>query len=240
MVFSDDTGQSVAIERWGRLDVDRRDRYAKIAPAIVNGEALSVELEGGGEAIVVVLDGKADRLEVEDCITMEDLPLGSLLEYRFQEGDQAWLVSKVGIDSLEHYQGTKLESWKTLLLGVWQECLASFVRMLRAGPVLQLYDAEVFPEVEAERAEWRVIDGNGKTRSVPHPVHEMRRFDSKTRAYVSVDPRLKGAPTESEAEEFWAQILEEVRTITRDQVGVTFVDDCLSMDIDELKAKYIS
>jgi hypothetical protein len=239
MTFSDDAGQTVSVVRWGELDVERCARYAQITPEITNGVALSVELEKGGEAIVVVAEGKAEQLEVEDCITMEDLPLGSLLEYRFQEGEQTWLVSKIGLTAHSHYVGTKLESWKAMLLSVWQDCLASFIRMLQAGPMLQLFDSEVFPEVEAERAEWRIIDDNGRERKIPHPVHEMRRFDPATRAYVMVDSRLTGAPSEDEAEAFWSQVLEELKAATLDKVGADFIDDCLRMDVGELKAKYI-
>jgi hypothetical protein len=37
---------------------------------------------------------------------------------------------------------------------------------------------------------------------------------------------------------YWQEFLSELRKITSTKFGAEFIDDCLSMDVDAVKAKY--
>ena len=85
------------------------------------------------------------------------------------------------------------------------------------------------------------MDDKGKERAIPHPVAELRRYDAASESYVALDPTLDGAPTggSPESQELWTSLLADLKQLTAEQVGADFVDDCLAMDLGELKAKYI-
>ena len=64
--------------------------------------------------------------------------------------------------------------------------------------------AAIFPTPEEDKGQWEVQnEQTGKTTQIPHPVHALRVWNTATRSYDQLDPRLDGAP-KSEAElEAW-------------------------------------
>lgn len=229
-------GKKLSIQGWTHLAPERLALYTRSFSEYVGGVMVSIAT-AEGERIVHVCDGNARDVRVEDTISCEDLSPANLVEYKFETGD--FLVSKVGMDSLEMYRGMKFEAWQKMVLGMWKDCLASFVRLLKVGPICHMFDPMIFPEAPGGEREWQVVDVNGKVRHIPHPVREMRIYNAETKKYTKVDTRLTGAPQDADLDAFWEDLLKEVRETTATQVGPEFIDDCYKLDVDALKKKYI-
>lgn len=166
------------MQGWEPFSPTRLTLYARCFSEHASGVMVSVST-AEGERVVHVCDGVATDIRVDDSITCEELSPCDLVEYKFENGD--FLVSKVGVDALEMYRGMKFVAWKKMVLGMWKDCLASFVRLLKTGPICHMFDPMIFPEAPGEERKWQVIDSAGKVRAIPHPVREMRIYDAKAK-----------------------------------------------------------
>ena len=150
------------------------------------------------------------------------------------------MLSCVGIESLEGYRNSKFKIWEASMLNVFGGCAAAFLPELRRGFALNnLFDHNVFPSPPEERADWE-IDNNGKIVIRPRPVRGLRIWNSQTKQYDDVDPVMAGAPRPEETEVFWASFLDKLREELNPKYGENFIDDCLTKDLGDVKAKYFS
>lgn len=236
--FEDDMGNAVEVNGWTELDADRRRHYQTVCPDLAeDGMVVAVRTSDGHERIIRIKDGGAEDVRVDDVISCEELSPADLIQYKFEKG--GWMIASIGMDSLELYRGMQFENWKKMITSVWKECLASFIRLLKSGPICTMFDSTIFPEAEEEKKAWVVVDSNGKERGVPHPVVEMRKFNHESNTYETIDCRLAGAPEQKDLDTYWTNLLQELRQTTGPQVGEGFIDDCLQMELEDLQKKYI-
>jgi len=192
--------------------------------------------DAAAEKIVRIEGDKATEMLKEDVILLSDLTPSELVEYRFAGGD--WMTSCIGVDSMENYRSSKFGIWKNMALTIWKDCLSSFLRVLKGGPICNMFDDKMFPEAPGDERAWQVVDGNGKIRRVAHPVEAMRIYRPATNSYEVVDTRLDGAPAQDQAGAFWNALLQDIRAVTAAQVGADFVDEAFTLDEATWKAKY--
>jgi hypothetical protein len=57
----------------------------------------------------------------EDKIMFEEVPLSSLIEYRFAP-DAAWLLATISKESLVFYRSSKFQIWKEMLMKGGNNC----------------------------------------------------------------------------------------------------------------------
>lgn len=75
----------------------------------------------------------------DDKIMFEEVPLSSLIQYRFS-ADSPWLLAPISVESLVFYRSSKFEIWKDMLMKGGNGCLVSSVtfsvrlRMLLTQP----------------------------------------------------------------------------------------------------------
>jgi ubiquitin-conjugating enzyme E2 D/E len=225
------------VTSWKILDIDRHRRYCSQFPELSTGTAVSVSTEDPAEEKIVRIDGdKATEMLKEDVILLSDLTPSELVEYKFAGGD--WMTSCIGVDSLENYRSSKFGLWKHMALNIWKDCLSSFIRVLKGGPICHMFDDKMFPEAPGDEKAWQVVDAAGKIRRVAHPVEAMRIYRPATKSYEVVDTRLGGAPLDDQVASFWTSLLQEIRAVTAPQVGVDFLDDAQTLDEATWKAKY--
>jgi len=211
-----DDGEGGALTFVGNapLQPERRAIYAAAFPELADGEvAAALYANPAGEKseqIVHIHGGSATAVTRECAITLEDLPPGQLVEFRFT-ADGPWLLSKVCLGALEEYRRVKFGYWRDLMLH--PTCEAAFKRMLKMGLITRLYDDLAFPELPADRAQWEVIDEKtGNTVHLPHPVHELRIWDAAAGGYRPVAALLEGAPAEGAEAAYWTDFITQLET----------------------------
>lgn len=69
----------------------------------------------------------------EDKIMFEEVPLSSLIQYRFS-ADSAWLLSTISVESLVFYRSSKFEIWKEMLMKGGNGCLVRLHLLLLVTP----------------------------------------------------------------------------------------------------------
>lgn len=205
---------------------DRRKIYAGFYPALATGAAAAVLCSSddgpvqhivhqpdGGQATVVIIP--------EACkIMYEDLSPSQMVEYRFKDGD--WRLSWMGKEACTMYKGQKYEIWKKLLME--PSCEAALRRMLQTGLVNRLFDEGVLPTPPEDLSNWQVTDpSSGKLISIPHPVAELRIWDAAAEKYDVMSAVLDGAPSDSEVDKAWAEILDKLRA----DHGAEYIDGLL-------------
>jgi len=142
-------------------------------------------------------------------ITYEDLSPADCIEYAFAEAPEEWRMSQLSREALETYRGMKFEAWKGMLVN--PSCEAAFRRMLQIGMISQMYDPQVFPTPESQKAKYQVTDERtGKLIELPHPVKGLRVWDAGAQRYTDIEAQLTGAPSEADAAKWWEDFLGEL------------------------------
>ena len=98
----------------------------------------------------------------------------------------------------------------------------------------------IFSSPDSEKANWETKHKSKKV-SIPRPVGGLRVWDQSSGGYVSISPHMPGAPDNSnlaERQQFWDQFIGELRAALNPKYGEDFIDDCLNMDVSEVKLKY--
>jgi len=148
--------------------------------------------------VLLLLDSNcaapAESIMCEDAISMEALPVSSLVEYQFVKGGR-WLVCGCGRESIGYYKEQKFKVYEENVKALPVPCMKSLQRMLQNGPVNTLFDSSVFVTPPDELADWTVVnEDTGKEMMIPRPVFSLRAWDPEKRKYETVDHRLTGAP----------------------------------------------
>jgi hypothetical protein len=158
-----------------------------------------------------------------------------------ESGLGPWYVSNVGAETLESYIANKFGIWKSHMMNAFGGCAAAFLPELRRGYALSnLYDHMIFSSSDAEKSQWET-EHNGRMVPIPRPVAALRVWDSVVHEYKSVSPQMPGAPDNSnpvEREQYWIALLEELKSHLNPKYGPDFIQDCLSMNVPDVKAKY--
>lgn len=198
------------------LDPARKAIYAPVFPVIDGSEAV-VSVAGkcddaDVELVAAVLrEGTTFKLEVltSTCqILYDDLSPSQLVEYRFAE-DPTWRLSSIGDEALRDFKAHKFKAWKDLLLN--PTCEAQFRRMLQLGMVNKVFDKMIFVTPDELKANYTVVDDNGKQVDIPHPVSGLRVWSAADMAYTEISPILDGAPADEDAPAAWQRMLDEWR-----------------------------
>eukprot|EP00037_Helgoeca_nana_P009853 m.86440 g.86440 ORF g.86440 m.86440 type:complete len:264 (-) comp19847_c0_seq1:1673-2464(-) len=160
----------------------------------------------------------------EDKIMFEEVPLSSLIQYRFS-ADSAWLLSTISVESLVFYRSSKFEIWKEMLMKGGNGCLRAFKSMLRTGLITDIFDPMCLASPPDEVQDYKIEDPKkpGTFVDIPRPVSEIRVWDPATRGYSNVETRMEGAPPPGTEDKYWETLLVELRAFH----GVDVVDDAL-------------
>lgn len=191
-------------------------------------------------------DGTVELIFVDDAVSYEPISPLQLVEYCYaapssstsldEEGE--WIASCIGRECMDAYTSTKYNLWKDMFLKAFDGCAKAFLPEIKRGYAMtNVYDHMIFPYDPSESSSWEV-DHNGKIVKLPRPVRGLRIWNANEGAYDSISPRMAGAPDEAEMESAWKALLQELRGTLNPKYGDEFVDDCLSMSADEVKAKY--
>lgn len=148
------------------------------------------------------------------------------------------MTSCVGVDCLESYKASKFTIWQKNMETAFGGCAAAFLPEIKRGFALNhVYDHMIFPVDIEERAEYEA-EHRGKIVSIPRPVKMLRIWNSATGTYDEISPHMPGSPTEENKHEFWGGFLNTLREKLNPTYGDGFVDDCINLDPEEVKAKY--
>ena len=173
-------------------------------------------------------------------------------------------MSCLGTESLESYKASKFSFWCKNMMTAFDGCAAAFLPEVRRGHALcHMYDAAIFGSPLAEQAQWQTVHPKtGKTINIPRPVRAMRVWggpadsatidgtaaavatgsesssSSSSSRWTAISPVLPGAPAPAEQAAHWVGFLDELRAALNPKYGPDFIDDCLTMDKDEVKEKY--
>lgn len=194
-------------------------------------------------------DGTVELIFVDDAVSYEPLSPLQLVEYCYsapsssssdsssaQEGE--WIASCIGSECLESYTATKYSLWKSMFLKAFDGCAKAFLPEVKRGYAMtNVYDHMIFPYDPSEAPNWEV-DHNGKIVKLPRPVHGLRVWDSNSGSYKEISPIMAGAPSAAEMPSAWSSLLDELRESLNPKYGDNFVDDCLQLKEDDVKAKY--
>ena len=213
------------------LEEERVKMYGVLCPSVSSGEhVLAVECVKKEEEekeetikvekIIVIDGGEVDMVELEDKITMEDLPPSSLIEYTFYDNGP-WFLAPMSLLSLEGYRKTKFANWKNMIEN--PTCEAAFKRLLNIGLITNMFDHVAFPSPENEKKDWIVQDEHGKDVVIPRPVKGLRVWNVNNRKYKQVQAHLDGAPQSEEAQKYWNEMLDKFR----EQRGKDYIDNLL-------------
>eukprot|EP00038_Savillea_parva_P027110 m.57613 g.57613 ORF g.57613 m.57613 type:complete len:268 (-) comp7776_c0_seq2:1441-2244(-) len=161
----------------------------------------------------------------DDAIMFEEVPLSSLIQYRFSP-DKPWLLGSISVESLVFYRQSKFQIWKEMLMKGGNGCLRAFRSMLRTGLITDIFDPVCLASPPEEADDWKVEDPKkpGTFVDIPRSVHEIRVWDPETRAYTAVETRMEGAPAPGTEDKYWADLLDELRAFH----GAEVVDEALN------------
>eukprot|EP01064_Diplonema_japonicum_P003217 TRINITY_DN120_c4_g1_i1.p1 TRINITY_DN120_c4_g1~~TRINITY_DN120_c4_g1_i1.p1 ORF type:complete len:247 (+),score=74.56 TRINITY_DN120_c4_g1_i1:56-742(+) len=203
---------------------DRLQIYESVVNGISKGgEVKAVVCECYGDKVQhLVKDGKVVMVEEGCKIMLEDLSPSQMVEYRFKESPQ-WMLGWMSAEAAIGYRAQKFKTWKEMLDS--PNCEAAFKRLIQTGLVTKLYDTVALATPAEEADKWVVTnEETGKKIDIPHPVSEMRIWDAEAGAYKELSPHLDGAPSDAEADAYWAKLLDE----QREKHGAEFVDKMLA------------
>lgn len=220
--------ESMTYQSHRLLELERRHAMAIAFPEIGVMEDSVVAViakDDKGESrefIAIMKDGIAS-LVVGSCqILFEDMSPSECVEYNFAEEPAAWASALISCEALETYRGMKFEAWKKMLLE--PTCEAQFRRMLQIGPVIRLYDPQIFPTPDSLKSSYQVTDEkNGRQIQLPHPVASLRIWNAAKQCYDAIDPQLKGAPSEAEKSAWWTNTIKELKGKHGDEYVSSFL-----------------
>jgi ubiquitin-conjugating enzyme E2 D/E len=224
--------------KWELLEADRRARYAaRVFPSLKRGSALKVSTsDAAEEKIVSIVSNRATEVLGCDSVSLEDVTPCQLVEYRFSDTD--WMVARISVESLEYYRVVRFAIWHKMAMNMWRDCISSFKRIVRGGPICHMFDNDIFLEADGEEKKWQVVDKYGKVRLIPHPVAGLRVWRPETQSYEAIDTRLTGAPSDEELQTYWQGMLAELEKVTFNELGGDFMGDCNTLSEEDLLKKY--
>lgn len=152
--------------------------------------------------------GNAQDLKLECQVSLVEYSPSQLVEYTFNETGP-WYLSPMSLPSLEEYRKTKFETWKHMI--EHPDCEAAFKRLLNIGLINKMFDNIAFPSPENEKHLYEVKDDNGKTVTIPRPVHTLRIWNASKKTYDKVESHLEGAPIDNEVQKYWNDMLKTFR-----------------------------
>ena len=181
----------------------------------------SVQLEIN-EFIVAAMASQFELeiLEIEDERMLDDVSPSKLVEYRFSP-DSEWFLSNGTLESVEAYRKISFKYWKRHIEHPFNA--NTFRRYLQRGITTKLHDRVVFPMPENEISDWIYLDDYGKNVYRPREIYECRVWCCKQRCYVSVDIQLEGAPNDNEKENYWNNMLNNMKELR----GHDYINDIL-------------
>lgn len=192
---------------------------------------------------------KATFLFLEDIITCECLSPLQLVQYNYTRADGSltpWMVCASGETAVNYYRSQKFMVWQEQMKEAFGKCIAAFYPEINRGYAMtHLFDFKSFPFVanDDEDNSRFTVEYNGKNIHVPRPINAMRIWanasgDSEEK-YTSLSCVMDGAPTEETKAQFWKDFVDSLRTHFSSVFGPDFIDDCLSMSMLDVKAKYL-
>jgi len=237
--LKDEDENSFAMVSCCGLDPARAAIYASIEPDVFAADkvpnlysisaAASEDPSTVVKEFIVSVEGGAATVITRDCeITCAQLSHSEMIEYRFEDPCPEWKLAPVSQDALQAYIDSKFLAWKKQLDN--PSCEAEFRRMLQNGLVSRIYDRVMFITPDALKSKYEVVDekNNNKIIHLPHPVQELRVWSAAENAgqggYVSMNPHLKGAPSEAEEASYWEGILKAFR----DERGAEYIDGLIN------------
>jgi len=221
MSYENADGDAMTYVSYRSLEPDRQKVMASIFPECGDGSKVYAVIASGSEGqkkefiVAVQADSTGGPPTTQQVtgscqITFEDLSPADCVEYCFPEAPGQWAMAQLSKEALETYRGMKFESWKQMLLK--PTCEAQFRRMLQIGMITQLFDPNVFPTPESMKSMYQVTDEKtGKQIQLPHPVSELRIWNVVSQKYDTIDPQLKGAPSEAEKATWWDNFIQQLK-----------------------------
>jgi len=234
-LLDEDESSVTAREILGTISAERRSvwssRLTAEVPALSpSDELVAVRCAGGRgpleHAVRIASDGGAEMatpILVECKVSYEELPPSALVEYRFDDdassdgGGGPWRLSMVCLEYLLAFRAGKFKDWEKRLLE--PTCKAEFRRMVKIGPVFNVFDHHMFPSPEEEKAKFEVTDDHGRKVVLPRPVTALRIWSTERQAYEEVDPTLEGAPKPEERESYWTGMLQKLAENFPEEAG---------------------
>ena len=147
-----------------------------------------------------------ETLEIEDQ-RVDDVSPSKLVEYRLSPDSERFL-SNGRLESVEAMRKGSFKVWKQ---GIEQAISESrFRRLLQCGIITKLHDRYAFPMPENELSDCLYLD-DGKNMDRQRVIYQCTVWCCKQRCYISVDIQLEEAPNDNEKENYWNDMLNNLR-----------------------------
>jgi len=196
-----DEEKRIYVDQTGVLGSDTMTKFQILASDTLYGILGSDDFEH-----MIVVRGKTlQEVKMECAIMMEPLPPFQIVQYLFEDG--VWRLSKIGASACENYRKSKFKHWEDMIKK--PVCEASLRRMYEIGLITTLFDHLAFPNPPEMESQYNALnDETGKKVIIPHPVQELRVWDSGKRDYVPQTSRLEGAPEPDKAHQYWVEMIQ--------------------------------
>jgi len=157
------------------------------------------------EHMILARGETLQEVKMECAIMMEPLPPFQIVQYLFEDG--VWRLSKIGALACENYRKSKFKHWEDMIKK--PVCEASLRRMYEIGLITTLFDHLAFPNPPEMESKYTAInDETQKKVIIPHPVQELRVWNSAERKYVPQTSKLEGAPEADKANQYWVEMVQ--------------------------------